>query len=697
MKKYFVILLILLNSNLLFTQNISDTIQLKEVEIISKKESPLFNTITIYPDLKPLLGVDVIENLKKTAQVSVIRRGGASFDPVIRGFKNNQLSISINNGYKFEGGCPNRMDPVLSHIETEDVEKIEVVKHAALLQYGSYTGGMINAITFLPDFKDKIEVSGSVNSFYQSNWDGIGLSGKVYIKNKYLSIKTFAGKKVYGNYKDGFDNTVKTSFIKEFQSAYIAIKPLPKSIIQLSFIHNKNTNSMFPALPMDQKNDDAFLYALNYNQSFGKILNSFSIDAYKTTVEHDMDNELKANFPSMQAYASVKTFEQGILTKLRFKINKLNWNTGVNYVHIFKDGTRNMYMKMLMEGVVYTSKKNTNLWNNANIQQYAWWNELNYKLNKFEFFISSRIEKAVNFSTDTFKITKTNSAFNKTHDKWLYSFNLSSKYHINDNLQAIVSLKSTQRNADLLETYIKFMPISYDNYDYIGNPYLKPERNNEIDFSIDYQLSNKINAHVTYYYAYIQDYISAIVVPPSVATPKTTGVIGVKQFENINNARLQGFEVFVDYKLNKFITFSQSAFYTFGKISKSEMQINSGVNIIDTKVIENDNLSEIPPFESLTKATFFILKNKLMTEISIRCVAPQNNISVSMYESKTPGFVIVDYAINYKIVRYFTLFGGINNVLNKPYYEHLNRRQIGTTKKLYEPGRFFTIGAKINF
>lgn len=697
MRKILALFLLSMSFNYLYAQNISDTIQLKEVEILSRKESPIFNTISVYPESKPLLGVDVVDNLKKTAQVSVIRRGGASFDPVIRGFKNNQLSISINNGYKFEGGCPNRMDPVLSHIETEDVEKIEVVKHAALLQYGSYTGGMIKAITFLPDFKEKLEVNGSLNSFYQSNWEGIGFVGKAYIKNKYLSIKTLAGKKVYGSYKDGFENTVNTSFVKEFQSAYIAVKPLPKSIFQLSFIHNKNTNSMFPALPMDQKNDDAFLYAFNYNQILGNTFNSFSIDVYKTTVVHDMDNELKPNFSSMQAYASVNTFEQGLLTKLNFSFNKLFWNTGFNYVHIYKDGTRNVTMKMLMNGEMFITKKTTNLWNNANIQQYAWWNELNYKLNKFDFFVSTRIEKAVNFSTDTFELKKTNFKFNETQNKWLFSINLSSKYAINDNLQATLSLKSAQRNSDLLETYIKFLPISYDNYDYIGNPQLKPERNNEIDLSIDYQISNKIKAHATYYYAYIQDYISAIVVPPSVAMPKTAGVIGVKQFANIDEAFLQGFEVFVDFKLNKFITINQSAFYTFGKISKSEMQIKSGANVVNTKVIENDNLSEIPPLEALTKLTFFMLKNRLMHEVSFRCVASQNNISVSMYESKTPGFVIIDYAMNYRIIKYLTLYSGINNILNKPYYEHLNRRQIGTTKKLYEPGIFFTVGGKINF
>ena len=94
------------------------------------------------------------------------------------------------------------------------------------------------------------------------------------------------------------------------------------------------------------------------------------------------------------------------------------------------------------------------MWNNANIQQYAWWNELNYKLNKFDFFVSTRIEKAVNFSTDTFELKKTNLKFNETQNKWLFSFNLSSKYAINNNLQTTLSLKSAQRNADLLETYI---------------------------------------------------------------------------------------------------------------------------------------------------------------------------------------------------------------------------------------------------
>ncbi len=479
----------------------------------------------------------------------------------------------------------------------------------------------------------------------------------------------------------------------------MAIKLFPKSIVQLSFIHNNNSNSLFPALPMDQKKDDAFLYAINYNQLLGKYFTSFSIDMYKTTVYHDMDNELKPTFSKMQAYATANTFEQGVFTKFNFSFNKLNWNTGFNYTHVFKDGSRNVTMKMLMNNEIFVSKKITNLWDNANIQKYAWWNELIYNYNAFDFFLSTRIEKSNSFSTDTFSLqsSKTFFDFDKTQEKWLYSFNASSKYSINKSIQVSISLKSAQRNADLLESYIKFLPISYDNYDYLGNPYLKPERNNEIDLSIDYQLTNKFKTSFTYYYAYIQDYISAKVIPPSIATPKTQGVIGVKQFDNFSFAKLQGFEALMEFKINKNINISQSAFFTYGKISQSEMQIKKDANVVETKVIENDNLSEIPPLESLTKLSMFFLHNTLFFELSLRCVANQNNISTSMYESTTPGFIVIDNAINYKLIKYITIYGGINNILNNPYYEHLNRRQIGTTQKLYEPGRFFTIGAKISY
>ena len=124
-----------------------DTVTLSEVEVYAKK-------VSIYP-IEPILIKDfnfqpvhdLGDFLRQQPNVSGIRKGGVAIDPVVRGFKYSQVSVLLNNGVKIEGGCPNRMDPVVSHVENEEISKIEVIKGPYVLKYGPVMGALINIQT----------------------------------------------------------------------------------------------------------------------------------------------------------------------------------------------------------------------------------------------------------------------------------------------------------------------------------------------------------------------------------------------------------------------------------------------------------------------------------------------------------------------------------------------------------------------
>ncbi|MCK4407067.1 MAG: TonB-dependent receptor, partial [Bacteroidales bacterium] len=107
--------------------------------------------------------------------------------------------------------------------------------------------------------------------------------------------------------------------------------------------------------------------------------------------------------------------------------------------------------------------------------------------------------------------------------------------------------------------------------------------------------------------------------------------------------------------------------------------------------IKNDPLPEIPPFESTISVFYKFLNSKIIPKVSVRLVAAQNQISQAYYEKETSGFVLADFSVNYKYNKYLSLSAGVNNIFNKAYYEHLNRRIIGSRQPLYEPGRVFFV------
>jgi iron complex outermembrane recepter protein len=102
-----------------------DTLQLCEVEVYGKALN--FYPIKVIPAKTFEFEVvrDIGDFLRQEPNVSGIRKGGVGIDPVVRGFKYNQVTVILNRGVKIEGGCPNRMDPVAAHVESENIRKIE--------------------------------------------------------------------------------------------------------------------------------------------------------------------------------------------------------------------------------------------------------------------------------------------------------------------------------------------------------------------------------------------------------------------------------------------------------------------------------------------------------------------------------------------------------------------------------------------
>jgi outer membrane receptor protein involved in Fe transport len=108
-------------------------------------------------------------------------------------------------------------------------------------------------------------------------------------------------------------------------------------------------------------------------------------------------------------------------------------------------------------------------------------------------------------------------------------------------------------------------------------------------------------------------------------------------------------------------------------------------------MLKNDALPEIPPFETTISINYRLLKGKLLPKVSYRLVAAQNHISEAFYEMETPGFSLLNFSLAYKVSKNIDINAGVINIFDVKYYEHLNRKIIGSTEKLYEPGRMFFV------
>ncbi len=677
-------------------QHLSDTIVLGGVVITDTlvKRTPFVSTQVSKEIMQSVSTSDVGDYLRSIPNVAGIRKGGGAIDPVVRGFKFSQLNMVMDGGMKIENGCPNRMDPVSAHVEVEELSQINVVKGPYLLSYGPALGGVIDLQTEGPHPFTKFEIHGNAVFGYESNWDGAKEYFSLYGGNRKVYFRASGGYRMYGDYSsgkaDGETSSYKTSFTKYNYGAKAGWAITSEQSIMAAYSESHGRDVMFPALTMDEKSDDTRMMSLDYSaRSISDVIEKVDVKVYRTNVNHLMDNSNRETWQAKQMVADVDAINTGGKAILGMKINNQNVSAGMDFENIYKDGVR--IMTMLMMGT--TSTKRFNLWNKAVIQNGGLFAGYNTGFKAFRLDAAIRLDFNKADSEDTLKFIKNGvEYFNETASQFLnLSANLGSTYKITENLSVSLAIARGTRSPNMLERYIKLLSIGYDNYDYLGNPQLKPETNNEVDLTVKYSDVKLGSIYVNGFYSYVKNYISSELLPSSVIMPATLGAPGVKQYVNFDKATFTGFELGYTspqaYKLGVNVI----AALTYGRIPEVTKYIIKAGQVTGDTIITHDALPEIPPFETTLSVNYRLLRGKLVPKVSYRLVAAQRHVSDAFYEPETPGFSVLNFSAAYKLSKNIDMNAGVNNVFDVSYYEHLNRKIIGSTEKLYEPGRVFFV------
>lgn len=81
--------------------------------------------------------------------------GSYATDPVLRGFKFEQLNIVNDGSLTSIQACPSRMDPPASQVNLNLVKEAEIYKGPYQFRFGNSFGGTINFVSIDPKFTEK--------------------------------------------------------------------------------------------------------------------------------------------------------------------------------------------------------------------------------------------------------------------------------------------------------------------------------------------------------------------------------------------------------------------------------------------------------------------------------------------------------------------------------------------------------------
>jgi iron complex outermembrane receptor protein len=317
-----------------------------------------------------------------------------------------------------------------------------------------------------------------------------------------------------------------------------------------------------------------------------------------------------------------------------------------------------------------------NVWNGGQVTKTGFFGEYHHYFPQLKLVLSGRLEyndaRATDLDPD-FASKNQNTSITQFNP----NISIGGYWGFGSGFTAGLWLGHAQRSGSLTERYINSFPVGLDAYDMLGNPQLLPEINNQLDVILGYKSSHS-EFNLGFFVSYLEDYISSVI--DTSLTPTMPSSPGVRQYINIKDAFMTGFEFTWKQRLFAGLQHHLNIAYTYGQDK-----------------IRKEPLPEIAPLDLRYSISGRYLNNTLKPLINIRHVLKQDRISHVFGETATPSFTLLDIVLTYQYSQHLGAAAGVQNLFDVTYYEHLNRVVKNQPYPIYAPGRNFYLSAFLNF
>ncbi|MFB9052469.1 TonB-dependent receptor plug domain-containing protein [Formosa undariae] len=607
---------------------------LDEVLIVAAKKDKLKT------DLKMAVSVD--EFLASSEHISFIKRGAYAWEPLLNNMSTERSTLTIDGMHIF-GACTDKMDPITSYVESNNLSDIDIKSGQEGSMHGATVAGSIDLKRKSTAFGRSNDWSGAYQTGYEFNNNQFFNLGNVsYSSDKLVADGSISYRKAE-NYSDGNDDEVNHSqFTKINSSLGLAYKTSELSSVRVDAIFDKAKDVGYPALPMDLSLSRALITSVAYKKFFeDKLLKVWDTKVYYNAIEHYMDDTTRPeNLVHMDMPGWSTTY--GLLSKVNFKNDKYSAEIQLNAYDNLSIAEMRMYPQDRSERTMFA---------------YSWpWVTTRYAglsmSNSYEMSEKSQLNfggtLGVNYNYS--KYIEFNWIFHPgaPQEKTRFLPNLYASYQFNTGgFDASIGGGYGHRAPSVSEGYGYYIYNSFDRYDYIGDPNLDNEISYEANASAGFShAKGRIQAKVNYFY--IENYIIGRIL--SAGSPMNYQSVGVKGYTSLDFATLFNFSLSGDYAILDNLHWKGTLTYARG---------------LDD---DENNLPFIRPLSYQTSLHFSYQKFGFLT--SLNGDFEQIDYSPEYGEDETPSYtnwnLSADYTFhikNYKTV----LQVGAENVFNTYY------------------------------
>ncbi len=623
---------------------------------------------------------------------SLIKRGNYAIDPSFRAAQYEQLNIQYDGGTKVMHACPNRMDPITSHVSPEEISKIEVIKGPFSMRYGATFGGVVNLVTQSAQ-NYKQGVSGSVSSGYETNGNALTTMAKVNYVDEKFDLGVNYGYRDFGNYEDGSNTEIPSSFRSIDYGINLGYNFTEQQRLQLNWRQSFGRDVLHASLPMDTEYDDSSIASLDYHiKELSDGVNALKFKLYYSFVDHLMTNENRPNRSIVEASSPVESITTGGKLEVDWQLSEeIRVFSGFDAQLLARDGSRTRVVKQNMMGMplpeaqVFVDK----IWQDSYVNTFGFFNEAKWKLlEQTSLTLGARLDLVTSDIKDPeadFEDLYPNLG---EREEYNFSFTASLTQDLNEYSTLEFAFGRGLRSANMIELYINHFSVGPDPYEYIGNPNLDAEVNNQFEvkyasnYAINHSFFKGISFEASAYYSIFENYIAPLIdTSLNRKYMPNQEPIHPKVFRNLDDAYKYGFET------------------SFNLALPSDFNLNWQSAYVMTK---NEDLDEAlpltPPWRN--RFTLAYTTNTFWSELAYQVVSKQDELSTSFGEVETPAWQTLDFkaGLNYKSYQFGV---AVLNIFDEFYNNHLNfafTNQDGFSRRpITEPGRNFSVFAKYKF
>ena len=488
------------------------------------------------------------EHLGKLSKVEMVRRGNYAWEPIVNSMATERVSTTID-GMKIFYACTDKMDPVTSYVESCNLQRISL--NSGLDGNPQATGNIGGSI----DLKLRRVGFDAKSSEYNAS-AGFESNGNVQV---YGADAAFSSHRFYTNfgvfyrhadsYKAGGSETVSFSqFQKTNAFANIGWQPADNHIVEATAIYDIATDIGYPALAMDVKKAEGIITSLSYRREHIQgLFHRWETKAYYNHITHNMDDTkrpdviIHMDMPGRSSTTGLYSLLHGTKGSHYFQMNLDGYyNTLFADMTMYPDKGKPMYMLTWPDvgtfntGLAFTDDMAITSHHHLRLSAKGAWQHR--QINNDEGYQALSIYFPGMDKGNSRFISRLAVSYAYEHSGWAIA----------------VGTGYGTRAPTVTESFGYFLNNTFDQYDYIGNPYLKNEKAIEANASIGYEKGLvRVKAETNAFF--FQDYI--IGRPDSRLSPMTIGAAGVKVYQNLKHAQIVNASLMADFRLASWLLF----------------------------------------------------------------------------------------------------------------------------------------------